>query len=204
MNVYVYGAKGGQGTSTVAAMIALDYARGGCSVQLIGGGDLYAILGRELGGTAGDGPITLGRPGHAPVTVTDGGTTPPPAVRPDETYMVLRGPCYLALRRALAGGYRPDGVILVREPGRSLGADDVRDVLGLRVVAEIELTPATARLVDAGMLERHRPRQSFYLPAISTGLVPAPGRRSRGIDCTPRHPVTHECSDCQEWAQLPR
>lgn len=204
MNVYVYGAKGGQGTSTVAALLALDYARGGCSVDLVGGGDLYAILGRPNG----EGPITLGRPGHAPVTVTDGGTTPPPALAElDESYLVLRGPCYLALRHALEQchlGHLPDGVILVREPGRSLGADDVRDVLGLRVVAEIEVTPATARLVDAGMLERHRPRQSFYLPTITTGLVPAPGRRSRGIDCTPRHPVTHECSDCQEWAQLPR
>lgn len=184
MNVYVYGAKGGQGTSTVAACIALDYARGGCSVDLVGGGDLYAILGRPNG----EGPIHLGNSaasGHPPVVVTDGGTTPPrpmvapcASVRPvsniDETYLVLRGPCYLGLRRALESGYRPDGVILLREPGRSLGPDDVRDVLGVRVVAELEVSPQWARAIDAGLLEHRRPgRGTFTFPNMVTGTVAA-------------------------------
>jgi hypothetical protein len=71
--------------------------------------------------------------------------------------LVLR-PCYLALRRALAAPVRPSGVILVAEPGRSLGRRDVEDVLGVPVRAEVEVDSAVARAVDAGLLTRRIPR----------------------------------------------
>lgn len=71
--------------------------------------------------------------------------------------LVLR-PCYLALRRALAATIRPSGVVLVTEPGRSLGARDVEDVLGVPVRAEIAWDPAIARSVDAGVLGARIPR----------------------------------------------
>jgi hypothetical protein len=71
--------------------------------------------------------------------------------------LVLR-PCYLALRRALAAPVRPSGVILVAEPGRSLGRRDVEDVLGVPVRAEVEVDSAVARAVDAGLLARRVPR----------------------------------------------
>ncbi len=71
--------------------------------------------------------------------------------------LVLR-PCYLALRRALAAPLRPSGVILVAEPGRSLGRRDVEDVLGVPVRAEVEVDAAVARAVDAGLLARRVPR----------------------------------------------
>lgn len=77
----------------------------------------------------------------------------------ERSYLVVR-PCYLALRRAAALNLRKDGVILVSEPGRSLSADDVGEVLGAPVVAIVELDPATARAVDAGRVS-HR---SFKIP----------------------------------------
>jgi hypothetical protein len=71
--------------------------------------------------------------------------------------LVLR-PCYLALRRAVAAPFRPSGVVLVREPGRALTRRDVEAVLGVPVRAEIDVDPAIARAVDAGLLTARLPR----------------------------------------------
>ena len=71
--------------------------------------------------------------------------------------LVLR-PCYLALRRALVAPLRPSGVILVVDPGRSLGRDDVEDVLGVPVRAVIAVDPHVARAVDAGVFPGRLPR----------------------------------------------
>jgi hypothetical protein len=71
--------------------------------------------------------------------------------------LVLR-PCYIALRRALAAPLRPSAVILIDEPGRSLGRRDVEDVLGVPVRAQIPWDPAVARSVDAGLLGTRLPR----------------------------------------------
>ena len=67
-------------------------------------------------------------------------------------------PCFLALRRAVAAPVRPSGVVLVREPGRSLGRRDVEDALQVPVCAEVDLEPAVARAVDAGLLATRLPR----------------------------------------------
>jgi hypothetical protein len=48
--------------------------------------------------------------------------------------------------------------VLVVEPGRSLDAAAVADVLGVPVTARIDLDPAVARAVDAGLLVRRTPR----------------------------------------------
>ena len=71
--------------------------------------------------------------------------------------LVVR-PCFLALRRAVAAPVRPSAVVLVREPGRSLGRRDVEDALQVPVCAEIDLEPAVARAVDAGLLAARLPR----------------------------------------------
>jgi hypothetical protein len=71
--------------------------------------------------------------------------------------LVLR-PCYLALRRAVASPLRPTGVVLVREPRRALRRADVEAVLGAPVVAQVELDPDVARVVDAGLLGARLPR----------------------------------------------
>jgi MinD-like ATPase involved in chromosome partitioning or flagellar assembly len=71
--------------------------------------------------------------------------------------LVLR-PCYLSLRRALKAPVRPSGVVLVSEPGRSLGRHDVEAVLGVPVRAVVPVEPAVARSVDAGLLGARLPR----------------------------------------------
>ena len=71
--------------------------------------------------------------------------------------LVMR-PCFLALRRAVAAPVRPSGVVLVREPGRSLGRRDVEEALQVPVCAEVDLEPAVARAVDAGLLAARLPR----------------------------------------------
>ena len=65
--------------------------------------------------------------------------------------------CYLSLRRAMRIGVDADGVVLVTEPGRTLGRRDVADLLGLPVVGVVEDDPAIARAVDAGTLARRLP-----------------------------------------------
>jgi MinD-like ATPase involved in chromosome partitioning or flagellar assembly len=67
--------------------------------------------------------------------------------------------CYLSLRRAAALPLRPSGVILVDEPFRHLGPADVAEVVGAPVVLQIDLDPAIANAVDAGVLATRLPRK---------------------------------------------
>jgi len=66
--------------------------------------------------------------------------------------------CFLSLRRALAAPLRPSEIVLLTEPGRSLGRADIEDCLGAPVVAEVAVDPAIARAVDAGLLASRLPR----------------------------------------------
>lgn len=96
--------------------------------------------------------------------VIDAGTPRHPVIAqlPDRTVnrWVVR-PCYLAVRRAGAYAVRPDEIIMLSELGRSLTADDVRQALGVPVVATIEVHPDVARLVDAGLLSGRPPRSAL-------------------------------------------
>lgn len=160
--VRLYGAKGGVGTSTVAALIALQLRDEGHEVWLTSDnmGDLRAILG-EFGES--DDAIVFGGAG-SPVVVVDHGTTPPGRADPaDQVFLVIRG-CFLAFRRALAQPCRPNGIIFLEEQGRSLGTRDVEDVLGVRVVATIAVEPRVARLVDAGLLGKRHSSLHLRLP----------------------------------------
>lgn len=69
----------------------------------------------------------------------------------DRSVLVARS-CYLGLRRAIACGRRTDCVVLVREPGRVMGAADVRAVLTVEHIVEVDLDPLLARSVDSGLL----------------------------------------------------
>ena len=71
----------------------------------------------------------------------------------DATLLVIR-PCYLALRRAVqAPALRhTSGVVVVDEPGRALGVREIRDVLGLPVLARVAWRSAIARATDAGLV----------------------------------------------------
>jgi hypothetical protein len=79
------------------------------------------------------------------------------AAAASQSLLVTRS-CYLALRRYLTVPVRPSGVVLLREPGRSLTASDVEDVVGAPVVAEVAVDPAVARAVDSGLLSQRVPR----------------------------------------------
>ena len=72
--------------------------------------------------------------------------------------VVLRG-CYLGLRRAVRHPAitEASGAIFIDEHGRSLGAHDVEDVLGIPVLASIPARTAIARAVDAGVLASRLP-----------------------------------------------
>ncbi|HEY8527036.1 MAG TPA: hypothetical protein VIL48_18840 [Acidimicrobiales bacterium] len=118
----------------------------------------------------GEGPLDPARAGvlaalldagSRPVVV-DAGAEPGQAAQAviaaaHRSILVIR-PCYLALRRALDPPLSPTEVVLVREPGRSLGRADVARVVDAPIVAEVELDPAVARAVDAGLLASRLPR----------------------------------------------
>lgn len=100
--------------------------------------------------------------GSSPVLV-DCGTAREPATRgvvevADIAVVVLRG-CYLALRRAVHAPplEHTAGVVLLDEPGRSLGASEIGEVLDLPVLARIPLKENIARAVDAGVLPTRLP-----------------------------------------------
>lgn len=100
--------------------------------------------------------IDCGRADEAPDT--DGGTARP--IR----WLVLRGPCYLALRAALQCPWQADGVVLLCETGRALRAADVADVLGIPVLAEVAMDPRVARASDAGVLFQQADRLATLRP----------------------------------------
>jgi MinD-like ATPase involved in chromosome partitioning or flagellar assembly len=96
-------------------------------------------------------------------TVVDCGTGPAGAglvaASAATTSLLVLRPCYLALRAALRAPLRPSGIVLVTEPGRTLGAAEVEQVLGVPVRAVVGADPAVARAVDAGSLGDHLPRR---------------------------------------------
>jgi hypothetical protein len=94
--------------------------------------------------------------------------------------VVVRG-CYLALRRAVhhEAIELARGAILIDEHGRSLGARDVEDVLGLPVLATIEARTSIARAVDAGVLNARMPDAlARPLRHALVGLGCLPGERA--------------------------
>lgn len=93
--------------------------------------------------------------------VVDGslGSPPVPALAAAGLSLLVVRPCYLALRRAIGGGVRADGVVLVEEAGRALDAADVSRALGLPVLCTVEIEASVARAVDAGLLASRLPRR---------------------------------------------
>ena len=113
-----------------------------------------AESGAALAVALGDGPVP---------TLVDCGTADEPATRAvvevaDVAIVVIRG-CYLALRRAVrAPALGPTaGAVLVEEPGRSLSAHEVADVLDLPVLARVPVKSVVARTVDAGVFAARLP-----------------------------------------------
>jgi hypothetical protein len=119
-------------------------------------------------------------PGSSPVLV-DCGTAREPAARAvvevaDVAVVVLRG-CYLALRRAVHAPplEHTAGVVLLDEPGRSLGANEIGEVLDLPVLARVPVKEGIARAVDAGVLPTRLPES---LARAATDVVRRLGVRT--------------------------
>jgi hypothetical protein len=112
----------------------------------------------------------------------------PDAGREGLRLVVLRGPCYLAVRTLVASpGPRPDGMVLLREGGRSLTARDVSDVTGVPVIAEVDVTGSVARVIDAGLLvaRLHRLHEFASLCQWTTRRL-APRRQPVPVAAQPR------------------
>jgi len=132
-----------------------------------------AEAGAALGVALRDNPVPA---------IVDAGLAQVPAARAllevsDASLVVLRE-CYLALRRAtrlpLIG--RAAGIVLVTEPGRSLGAKEVTDVLGRPVVARLPLREGVARTIDAGSMPHRIPEplaRAAHDALGAVGLRPA-------------------------------
>ena len=95
--------------------------------------------------------------------IADLGTARTPATRAvgevaDASIIVVRG-CYLALRRAVHAPLleHTTGVVLLEEPGRSLGAGEIAEVLGRPVLATMPVRESIARAVDAGVITSRLP-----------------------------------------------
>lgn len=94
-------------------------------------------------------------------TIIDFGT-----LRPSDTFRgditadwLVTRPCYLSLRRAARLEQRPRGVVVLREAGRALTRRDIESVTGAPVIAEISVSDAIARSVDAGLLATRLPKR---------------------------------------------
>jgi hypothetical protein len=86
------------------------------------------------------------------------GVPPPGLVSGEVRSLLVTRACYLAVTTAAALRYRPDGIVLVSEPWRSLRPFDVEQAIGSPVVASVSHDPAVPRAVDAGLLRARVPR----------------------------------------------
>jgi Mrp family chromosome partitioning ATPase len=106
---YLWGAKGGVGTSTVAALHALALARAGHPTTLVAADGDHGELAAIVGMPEGLGPVDANAAAgvvageRARVVVVDGGCDPALDRAVSRRLVVVRL-CYLALRRALAAG----------------------------------------------------------------------------------------------------
>jgi hypothetical protein len=193
-----YTAKGGQGCSTIAALLALLNPP---ATLIDVAGDLPALLGVD---TAGDYGLTdhltssdpLGPWDLRSVQVAPGVDLVPQGLQPieavpaprwtelvgqltapttdrwildagtlgyldgaDQEILITRH-CYLALRRAAALLRRPTSVISVHEAGRSLDRHDIERVIGVPVVATLEVDHTIARAIDAGLVTAGIPNRA--------------------------------------------
>jgi hypothetical protein len=134
--------------------------------------------------------------------VVDCGTNPTGvgaalAERADQSILVTR-PCDLALRRTLSDqSPRPTVVVLVREPGRALSAEDVAEALAAPVVAEIDVDPAVARAVDAGLLVARTPASLDAGLSSLLAAIDAPDRHAASTRAI--GPSGHDQPEASAW-----
>lgn len=161
-HVRFYAPKGGQGTSTVAAAFALFAARFGERVGLRAHdvSAMAALLGLPTRGPASNAVnavtelASLDDPPRTRIVVDDADHDSAGHPEPEATRIMVLRPCHLALDAAVAAAShqrRPDFLIVVAEPHRSLGPNDLADALGVPVAAVLPADPAVARAAATGL-----------------------------------------------------
>jgi hypothetical protein len=203
VTVTLAGARGGQGTSTTAAALALLAARHTERVELIAHDvdTTAALLGLPALPEASEGIAVTERltlqaepSGTARVVIVDAGPLRTLTEHPGGLLVALvRGPCYLSLRAVVTHqGPVPDGIIVVREHGRSLTRRDVTAVTGIATLAETVVSPAVARTIDAGVLAARVQRLPDLAPLdrwLQQALVDlAPPTPERACSTVADHP----------------
>lgn len=164
---HFFSAKGGQGVTTSMVLEAATTQGRVLLVNATDNGDLWGILGFNpqyadeqiteidditfaCNWTPGDQP--LWREHDFDHVFIDHGVDKPSADWDEELVLVIRN-CYLAIRRAVHMDYhRLDRIIIVAEPGRSLGEHDIHRVFQCNTINTIHVDPHIARYVDAGLL----------------------------------------------------
>src|ERR1700675_4250723 len=175
VTITLAGVRGGQGTSTAAAALALLAARRTERVELVAHDmdTTAALLGLPALPEASEEIVLTEQltlrtepSGTAGGVIIDAGGLQGLTERPDGLLVaVVRGPCYLSLRAVVTyQGPVPDGIIVVREHGRSLTCRDVTDVTGIATLAETVASPDVARTIDAGVLPARVQRLTDLAP----------------------------------------
>ena len=206
------GAKGGQGTSTLAVLYGLRCVQRGLRVHLLALDETELELAVIAGASAYDTAkgwssltnlMTWGTdvPPGTEVVVADGTISEtvqmykhlPPPVR----VLVVRN-CFLALRAVFGPDRRFDHKIAVIEPGRALTIGDMRSAIG-DIDIELQWDPAIARAVDAGLLHIRAPRS---ISGLDT-LVPDTERLCSVCESNPAEPKVGTCDNdrCKSAAQ---
>lgn len=114
------------------------------------------------------------------IVIIDAGTGPPPQALvdvADRNVMVTRAD-YLALSKPDVVASNPDEIVLINEPGRAIDHRDIERAINAPVNTLIEINPAIARTVDAGMFLGHRGLEkatsNLTNPDIAPDGLPAP------------------------------
>lgn len=170
-----YSHKGGTGVSTVAAIVSLLASRERREM----------LVTDDIGTTAAIMGVSLpnGQTSFKPndnLTVIQRESVPACFAKSDDILLISDGlvlashgervlvtrPCYLALRQETASKVIPTKVVVIAEPGRALGAQDVLGTVGGDHAVTIPLDPAIARAVDAGLLASRLPKVGEKLTAV--------------------------------------
>ena len=167
--INLYSVKGGVGLTTVVALLATHIAEFEPVVIRVDDPDEFADLACTFGAAVGDYQMQVFEHGQKHITVTAEASIHANmphnlrvSHRPIEGHLnvMVVDTSYVGLRRVVmstSSHYPPDGLVVVTQPARALGAADASMVANAPVIAELTYDPALARKVDAGLL-LHTPK----------------------------------------------
>lgn len=177
--IAVSSTKGGTGTSTVAALIALSSGVKTMILDQSQSRDMDAILNINPGSGStvqitdlvdlcrGDDPEME----NYDLVVIDRGTNTTPVG--DARNIFVTRKCYLSLRKTIKLKHEYEGIIVVDEADRALTVKDVSNVVNLPIVGTVAYNPALSRSVDAGLLVQRAENFATDLANVGHRVVPA-------------------------------